>query len=121
MPKTAAAPEQNLKDISGGDAPVLEAVLKMHLDTADLCSLDAHDYHLARLAALVAMDAPPASYLTYMATAQDSGVTIEDAQGVLVAVAPITGGPHITSAAGNILRAFEMVSAMAGGDGGKTK
>jgi alkylhydroperoxidase/carboxymuconolactone decarboxylase family protein YurZ len=109
--------ESRLSGVAGGDTPVLDAVMRMHLDTLDLCSLDARAYHLARLAALVAMEAPPVSYTTFLATAQDSGMTPEDAEGVLVAVAPITGAPRVTAAAGNILRGLGLASAMAEADG----
>jgi hypothetical protein len=51
-----------------------------------------------RLAALVAVDAPTMSYLLNLGTA-DAGVTLEDVQGVLIAVAPIVGTPRVVSAA----------------------
>jgi 4-carboxymuconolactone decarboxylase len=105
--------EQRLSHIADEDTPVLDTVMRMHLDTLELCSLDARSYLVARLAALVAMDAPPASYLAFMAMAQDTGLTAEDAEGVLVAIAPIAGAPRITAAAGNILRAFGLEVAIA--------
>jgi hypothetical protein len=55
--------------------------------------LDPASLILVRLAALIAMDAPPASYLLHIGPAIDSGVTLEQAQDVLVEVAPIVGTP----------------------------
>jgi hypothetical protein len=42
---------------------------------------------VARIAALVAVDAPPLSYPANADAADDVGFTLEDVQGVLVAVA----------------------------------
>lgn len=53
--------------------------------------LDPASLILVRLAALIAMVAPPASYLLHIGPAIDSGVTLEQAQDVLVEVAPIVG------------------------------
>ena len=61
---------------------------------------------LARIAALAAVGAPPASYLVNAGTAVDVGITLEDVQGVLIAVAPIVGTARVVSAAGNIARAL---------------
>jgi alkylhydroperoxidase/carboxymuconolactone decarboxylase family protein YurZ len=112
MAKTMA-PEEALSGLAQEQSPVLEEVLRMNLDTLDLCSLDPKSYFLVRLAALVAMDAPPASYLVNLAAAGDAGVTVEDVQGLLVAIAPITGTARITAAAGNVLRGFGLAEALA--------
>ena len=45
--------------------------------------------------------------------AVDTGVTLEDVQGVLVAVAPIVGTARVASAAGNITEALGFVVAIA--------
>ena len=71
-----------------------------------LAELDAKDLMLVRIAALVAVDAPPASYLLNLGAASEIGVELEDVQGVLLAVAPIVGTARVMSAGGNILRAL---------------
>lgn len=106
MASTKIAPEKAFSEAAEESYPVLETVFQMHLDTLANCSLDPRTYHLARLAALIAMDAPPASYLANLSMAADDGVTVEDAQGVAVAIAPIVGAPRITAAAGHMLRAL---------------
>ena len=75
--------------------------------------LDAHEHMLVRLAALVAVDAPTASYMLNLGTAAEMGVTLEDVQGVLIAVAPIVGTPRVVSAATNITEAFGFAVAIA--------
>ena len=52
-----------------------------------------HALLLVRIAALAAVDARPASYLAHVGPATDAGVTVEDVQNVLVAVAPSSGRP----------------------------
>ena len=90
--------------IAQGDAPVLETLLQMNLDAAERSGLDAETYLLVRLSALVAMDAAPVSYLITLGAAAEAGLTVEKAQAVLVAIAPVVGSARVTAAAGAILR-----------------
>jgi hypothetical protein len=46
---------------------------------------------LARIAALAASGAPPASYLVNIEIASEAGIDPEQVQGVLVAIAPVMG------------------------------
>lgn len=88
------------------DSPVLDLMVGMTADSLDASSLDGREVMLGRLAALVAMDAPPVSYLLNLGVAADLDIDERDVQGILVAVAPIVGTAHVASAAGNIARAF---------------
>lgn len=107
------APEETLTAIAQGDAPVLETLAQMHLDTLDRSGLPEVTYHLVRIAALVAMDAAPVSYLVNLGIARDAGVSLEQLQGVLTAIAPIVGSARVTSAAGNAMRALGFAEAVA--------
>lgn len=98
-------PETTMGSIAAGDAPVLESLVAMNLDSLENSGLDAQTYFLVRLAALVAMDAAPVSYAMNLGLAADAGVTLEQAQGALVAIAPVVGSARVASAAGKILRA----------------
>jgi 4-carboxymuconolactone decarboxylase len=98
--------EDTLSSVAQGDAPVLETLVVMNLDSFERSGLDVQTYHLARLAALVAMDAAPVSYLINLGAAADAGVTLEQAQGVLIAIAPVVGSARVASAAGKVLRAY---------------
>lgn len=117
MTSTNMAPQQAFSQAADGDFPVLETVFQMHLDTVANCSLDPMTFHLVRLAALIAIDAPPASYLTHLSMAAADGVTVEDAQGVAVAIAPLVGTPRITGAAGNVLRALGLAELLEESEG----
>jgi 4-carboxymuconolactone decarboxylase len=103
---TEAAPQEVLAGVAQGDAPVLERVIAMNLDSFERSGLDESTYVLCRLAALVAMDGPPMSYFMHLAAASEAGVTPEQAQGLLIAIAPLVGSARVVAAAGNILRAF---------------
>lgn len=61
---------------------------------------------MVRLAALVAVDAPPASYLATLRAAEGTLLLLEDARSVLIAVAPIVGVPRVISAARNLADAL---------------
>lgn len=101
-----SAPQDTLSSVASGDAPVLEQLVSMNLDSLADSGLDPKTYFLVRLAALTAMDAAPVSYLINLGLAADAGVTLADAQGALVAISPVVGSARVAAAAGNILRAF---------------
>jgi alkylhydroperoxidase/carboxymuconolactone decarboxylase family protein YurZ len=68
--------------------------------------LDARSFALVKLAAIMALDAPPASYLWQVANAIDAGATPEDLVGVLIAIAPQIGGPKLVAAAPELMVAL---------------
>ena len=89
-----------------GDTPVLDLLAGMTADSLEVSSLDAKSLMLVRIAALVAVDAPPASYLMNLGAAMDVGVDADQVRGVLAAVAPIVGTARVVSATGKIVRAL---------------
>jgi hypothetical protein len=91
-----------------GEAPVLEALADITAVSVARTELDAASLVAIRLAALVAVDAPVASYLLHFGPAADAGLTIDTAQDVLVAVAPIVGTARTLSAAGKIVEALDL-------------
>lgn len=94
----------NIGALAQADAPVLETLAQMTLDTFERSGLDTETYVLVRIAALVAMDAAPMSYLLNLGAADELGVSLDKIQGALVAVAPVVGSARVVSAAGNMLR-----------------
>ena len=88
------------------ETPVLDLLGKMTADSIEASSLDAEALVLTRIAALVAMDAPPASYMLNLGAASEIGIDAEQIRGVLAAIAPIVGTARIASATGNIVRAL---------------
>ncbi|MBV9799947.1 MAG: carboxymuconolactone decarboxylase family protein [Solirubrobacterales bacterium] len=89
-------------------SPVLDLLTKMTADSIEASGLDDQTLMLVRLGALIAVDAPPASYLMNLGAAGDSGVTADQVQGVVAAVAPIVGTSRALSAVGKMVRAFDL-------------
>ena len=88
------------------DTPILDLLAKMTADSLEATTLDGQTTMIVRIAALVATDAPPASYLLNMGVAGESGVDADMVQGILAAVAPIVGTSRVVSAAGKMVRAL---------------
>ena len=89
-----------------GEAPVLEALADINAVSLERTDLNLEPLILVRLAALIAMDAPPASYLLHIQPAAEAGITPGQVQDVLVAVAPIVGTPRTLAAAAKITEAL---------------
>ncbi|MGA8116251.1 MAG: carboxymuconolactone decarboxylase family protein [Actinocatenispora sp.] len=104
------ASAQTLDAVAHGDGVVLETLAQMHLDTLTRSGLSERTYHLVRLGVLVAIDAPPASYAVNLEAARESGVTIEEVQGLLTAIAPLVGGPRVVAAAGKALELLDVAT-----------
>jgi alkylhydroperoxidase/carboxymuconolactone decarboxylase family protein YurZ len=88
------------------DTPVLDTLAAMTAESLTRSGLDENSLLTARIAALVAVDAPAASYLMHVGPAADAGVTLEQVQDILIAVAPIVGTPRTVSAAAKITKAL---------------
>ena len=94
------------------DTPVLDTIADITAASIEHSSVSPREFMLARLAALIAVDAPPASYLANGPAGEEAGLTVEDIQGVMIAVAPIVGTPRVVSAGGQILRALGLAIAV---------
>ena len=88
------------------DTPILDLLGRMTVDSMETSTLDPETLMLVRLAALVAVDAPPASYLVNVGAAGEVGVSSDQVTGVLAAVAPIVGTTRVVSAAGRMVKAL---------------
>ncbi len=96
---------------ASSDTPVLDTLAAMTAESVARCELDANSLLAARIAALAAVHAPAASYLMHVGTAMDAGVTVEQVQNILIAVAPIIGTPRTLDASLNITEALGIVIA----------
>jgi 4-carboxymuconolactone decarboxylase len=95
------------------DSPILDLLANMNIAGVEASSLDPQSAMLVRLAALVAVDAPPVSYMLNLRMAGDVSVTAEDVEGMLAAIAPIVGSARVASAAGKIVRALGLEISLA--------
>ena len=88
------------------ETPVLDLLASMTMESLAVSSLDPDETMLVRIAALVAVDAPPVSYLANLEALAEVGVDAERVRGVLAAIAPIVGTARIASATGKIVEAL---------------
>jgi alkylhydroperoxidase/carboxymuconolactone decarboxylase family protein YurZ len=95
------------------ETPVLDTLADITAASVEHNALPPRELMLVRLAALIAADAPPASYLANAGAAQDSGVTAADIQAVMIGVAPVVGTARVVGAGGNILRGLGLAIAVA--------
>ena len=105
----------------GSDTPVLDLLAKMTVDSLEQSTLDAETIMVARIAALVALDAAPVSYLTNLEAAGEAGIDLEMLQGILIAIAPIVGTARVMSAASKVAEALGIAIAIAEADLSQTE
>lgn len=99
-------------DDMNGDTPVLDTLADITAASVDHNMLSPRDFMLARLAALIAMDAPPISYVANAPAVTEAGLTLDDVQGVMIAVAPVVGTTRVMAAGGHILRGLGLAIAV---------
>lgn len=90
------------------ETPVLDLLASMTADSIEASSLEPKKLMLVRIAALVAMDAPPISYVFNLGAASELDIDPEEVRGVLAAIAPIVGTARIASATSKIVRALDL-------------
>ena len=95
-----------LAELALGNPELLGEGLEMRAQMQRQSGLDPRTFALVKVAALIALDAPPASYLWQVGNALDDGATPEDLIGVLRAVAPQVGGPKTVAAAPELMVAL---------------
>jgi 4-carboxymuconolactone decarboxylase len=99
---------QGLREIAQGRASALEDAAELREVLREESKLDPRSFALVKIAALIAQDAPPASYLWQVGAALDAGVTPRDILGVLAAIAPQVGMPRVIAAAPEIMVALDL-------------
>jgi len=106
VPSKAEIGEETRSQLAGmalGDPELLMEGLEARANWQERSGLDPRTFSLVKIAALIALDAPPSSYLWQVANALDSA---DDLLGVLHAVAPQVGGPKIVAAAPELMVAL---------------
>lgn len=88
------------------ETPVLDTIAGMTAASLENCTLPVDSLLMVRIAALAAVDARPVSYLAHVGPSVEAGVTVEDVQNILVAIAPIIGTARTMKAALNIAEAL---------------
>ena len=92
-----------LAGLATSDQELLLEGLELRADWQHRSGLDPRTFSLVKVAALVALDAPPASYIWQVSNALDSGCTPDELVGVLRAIAPQVGGPRVVAGAAELM------------------
>jgi 4-carboxymuconolactone decarboxylase len=106
MATVAQGTHEALTGLSSGDLSLLGEAVDLRGHNRETSGLDARTFALVKIAALIALDAPPSSYLWQVPNALDDGASAEDILGVLIAVAPQVGGPRVVAAAPELMLAL---------------
>jgi alkylhydroperoxidase/carboxymuconolactone decarboxylase family protein YurZ len=106
MAAVAQDTHETLAGITMGDMQLLETAIGLREAELAVSGLDSRTFALVKVAALIALDAPPASYAWQIGNALDEGATPEDILGVLRAVAAQVGAPKVVAAAPEIMLAL---------------
>jgi 4-carboxymuconolactone decarboxylase len=98
-----------LQALSEDGGPVSRTLARMNATALVGSGLDERTAVLTRLAALVAMDASPASYLVHLRLAEDAGIEPATVAAVLTEIAPLVGSARIVAAADKARRATSII------------
>jgi 4-carboxymuconolactone decarboxylase len=105
-----------LAGMSGGEPETIARAVGLREASSDCAPLPPRVVALVRIATLIALDAPPASYGRQVTAAIETGATSEDILAVLRAVAPQVGTARVIAAAPELMLALGMT--LPGGDEG---
>jgi 4-carboxymuconolactone decarboxylase len=117
MSDSTTNPNEALQGLGEGDLSVLNVLARMTEGSLEESGLDPETFMLVRIAALATLDAAPASWLMNLKVSGEAGIAPERIVGTLVAIAPVIGTARVVSAAGHIVRALGLASAIAENEG----
>lgn len=100
--------KESLAALALGQTSLLEQAEELREELRRGSGLDPRAYSLVKIAALVAVDAPPASYMWQVGEALEAGAGPRDVLGVLLAIAPQVGLPRVVAAAPEIMLALDL-------------
>jgi 4-carboxymuconolactone decarboxylase len=107
-PVVDGATADALAALALGQTTMLEQAEDLREQLRQGSGLDPRSFSLVKIAALVAIDAPPASFMWQVGAALDAGVKPRDILGVLTAIAPQVGIPRVVAAAPEIMLALDL-------------
>jgi alkylhydroperoxidase/carboxymuconolactone decarboxylase family protein YurZ len=107
-PAVDDATAQSLAALALGQTAILEQAEELREELRQASGLDPRSLALVKIAALVAIDAPPASFMWQVGEALDAGARARDILGVLTAIAPQVGMPRVVAAAPEIMLALDL-------------
>jgi len=98
--------DQLLEQMAESNPELIEGLVGLQIQNIENSGLDPRTHALVRIASLITLGAPSASFAWQVSLALESGATIDEIAGVLVAVAPTAGLPRVVAAAPEIKKAL---------------
>jgi hypothetical protein len=95
-----------LRRLALRDDRFIAALLSEEHANVTLSGIEPRSHALLRIAALIAMDAAPPSYMSAVEAGLEVGASYEEIVGTLIAVIPIVGAARVVSAAPNLALAL---------------
>jgi alkylhydroperoxidase/carboxymuconolactone decarboxylase family protein YurZ len=95
-----------LEALAAAEEDVITSLLEMQIHNLEASGLEPRTYSLVKIATLIALDAPQASYVAQVAFAIEAGVAPDDIVSLLVTVAPQVGLPRVIAAAPKVMLAL---------------
>lgn len=102
----AASDDEFLARLADGNPELIERVIGRQVENIAESGLDPRIHALVRIASLISVGAPPASFAWQVALAREAGVSDDEIAGVLVAVGPTAGMPRVVAAAPHLAKAI---------------
>ena len=91
-----------LRKLALRDDRYIDALLSDDRASVSVSGIDPRSLALLRIAALIAIDAAPPSYMSAVEAGLDAGASYDEIVGTLIAVMPIIGVARVVSAAPNL-------------------
>ena len=95
-----------LRRLAVRDDRYIDALLSEERANVTLSGIDVKSHALLRIAALIALDAAPPSYMSAVEAGLEAGASYDEIVGTLIAVIPIVGVARVVSAAPNLALAL---------------
>jgi alkylhydroperoxidase/carboxymuconolactone decarboxylase family protein YurZ len=97
--------EELMRELAVDGHRIIAAVAEEHSDALRHAGIDAPTALLVRIAALVTLDAAPASYCIHLSLADAAGLSADAIEATLMELVPLIGTARVISAAGKIKEA----------------
>ena len=91
-----------LRKLALRDDRFIDSLLSQDRASARVSGIDPLSHALLRIAALIAIDAAPPSFMSAVEAGLDAGASYDEIVGTLIAVMPIVGVARVVSAAPNL-------------------
>jgi 4-carboxymuconolactone decarboxylase len=98
--------DEFLSRLADNNPELIERLVGRQIENIEESGLDPRTHALVRIASLVAVGAPSASFAWQVALAREAGASDDEIAGVLLAVAPTVGLPLVVAASPHVAAAL---------------